>query len=210
MADTFLCSNCGFSLNLSRAGEEARNAVSISNPAVFLRKVKEVQKEHGQAFGTVLMDSNIRFTFTEQELVEHLKSTGGKSKKMTQQDIDAIVEEFRKLNKAHRSNIILRCTTCASTFPLPHGTTIYSLTLHHAADAAEVEVDTDVQEDMDDSVIDFMITDPTLPRSKDYICRNQLCPTHTDRKVKEAVFFRTGSSYITKYACCVCKSHWQV
>ena len=51
--------------------------------------------------------------------------------------------------------------------------------------------------------------DYTLPTTKKYNCINDSCKTHTDPKIKYAVFFRDReSSYNIKYICTVCDSYW--
>ena len=51
--------------------------------------------------------------------------------------------------------------------------------------------------------------DYTLPTTKKYNCINDSCKTHTDPKIKYAVFFRDReSSYNVKYICTVCDSYW--
>jgi hypothetical protein len=51
-----------------------------------------------------------------------------------------------------------------------------------------------------------------LPFTRNYICINDACETnHTDskkRKVKEAVFYRVGTSMQVSYTCNVCGSYW--
>jgi rubrerythrin len=51
-----------------------------------------------------------------------------------------------------------------------------------------------------------------LPFTRNYICINDACETnHTDpkkRKVKEAVFYRVGTSMQVSYTCTVCGNYW--
>ena len=54
--------------------------------------------------------------------------------------------------------------------------------------------------------------DPTLPRTKDFICPNSSCVNNTDSieilKNKEAVFYRNQTEYNLKYICCQCYTQW--
>lgn len=52
------------------------------------------------------------------------------------------------------------------------------------------------------------ILDPTLPRTKDYVCKNKDCGSHKNDENKEAVFFRINNTYQLIYVCCVCKTYW--
>ena len=57
---------------------------------------------------------------------------------------------------------------------------------------------------------EYKCNDPTLPRTKDYICHNAKCISHKNLENKEAIFFREGKSYITRYVCCNCHSNWVI
>lgn len=48
-----------------------------------------------------------------------------------------------------------------------------------------------------------------LPHTRDYICKNKLCQTQKDYKLKDAKWFRPiQDSYQTYYICCVCETVW--
>lgn len=59
--------------------------------------------------------------------------------------------------------------------------------------------------DFDPSVL---IKDPTLPRTKDYSCKNIKCPSIKKPEMKEAVFIRNKNTYNLTYICTVCSSSW--
>lgn len=50
--------------------------------------------------------------------------------------------------------------------------------------------------------------DPTLPRTKNYVCGNKDCDTHKNAELKEAIFMRIPKSYNLKYICCNCYYSW--
>jgi hypothetical protein len=52
------------------------------------------------------------------------------------------------------------------------------------------------------------VLDPTLIRTRDYICKNDKCDTHKDKSLAEAVFFRTKQSFKLTYVCTHCKTSW--
>ena len=56
----------------------------------------------------------------------------------------------------------------------------------------------------------ILVQDPTLPRTKDYICKNINCISHKNTKNKEAVYYRTQNSYTINYVCTVCFFEWQI
>lgn len=53
-----------------------------------------------------------------------------------------------------------------------------------------------------------LINDPTLPTTKNYNCINPNCSTHTNPKIKKAVFYRHLDSYNIRYICKVCNKFW--
>jgi hypothetical protein len=60
--------------------------------------------------------------------------------------------------------------------------------------------------------LQFKILDPTLPRTKDFICPNTSCESNSESKLdtvdREAVIFRENKSFITRYVCTTCLSDW--
>lgn len=109
--------------------------------------------------------------------------------------------------EADDGSVSLKCTTCASSYPLPGGTVIYGIDL----DVDSREGEQQHQEEWD---LEAILTDPTLPRSKDYECRNDTCPSRKpgfDAAKKEAVLYRAPNTYHLRYACCVCrKARWAI
>ena len=54
------------------------------------------------------------------------------------------------------------------------------------------------------------INDNTLPRTKNYNCINSNCATHSNPKVKMAVFYRHKDSYNVRYICKICNKYWDI
>jgi hypothetical protein len=110
---------------------------------------------------------------------------------------------YRQIVKFQKSvsNFYLSCTNCSTTYFLEPGTVIDSINFEKSAASND-----------DDSKI--RSNDPTLPRTKDFICPNSKCITNAksdDINVlvnKEAVFYRSGKEYNIKYICCQCNTQW--
>ena len=51
-------------------------------------------------------------------------------------------------------------------------------------------------------------TDPLLPHTKDYICKNPNCITHKQSDLKNSVFYKDKNSYKINYICCICFYNW--
>lgn len=54
--------------------------------------------------------------------------------------------------------------------------------------------------------------DRTLPHTRIYNCKNNLCETHKNNKLKDAVWFRTDdkNSYTTFLCCVQCGTYWKL
>ncbi|AYV85600.1 MAG: DNA-dependent RNA polymerase subunit Rpb9 [Satyrvirus sp.] len=85
------------------------------------------------------------------------------------------------------------CKYCKNYKLIKPGTLIYSK--NYDTSAAEVEDYT------------YAIYDYTLPRTKNYICKNENCPTHKDDSKKEAVLTKNLSEQVI-YICTVCSTYW--
>ena len=56
----------------------------------------------------------------------------------------------------------------------------------------------------------LLCLDPTLPRTKDFTCKNSNCISHKDPKLKEAVFLKIPKSYNLTYVCTTCHYSWNL
>ena len=86
------------------------------------------------------------------------------------------------------------CKYCGNFKPIKPGTLIYSKN-YNAGDSTEIEDYT------------YAIYDQTLPRTKNYICKNPKCETHKKDSIKEAVLTKNTSDQIV-YICTVCSTNW--
>ena len=53
----------------------------------------------------------------------------------------------------------------------------------------------------------YTIYDQTLPRTRNYICKNSKCKSHTNDSVREAVLTKNALDQIV-YVCTSCSTHW--
>ena len=109
---------------------------------------------------------------------------------------DSMRSKKQSINK-----YIIKCTSCGENYKLYPETVIYSLNFGKQ------------QTSNNDIDIDLRLNDPTLPRTKDYICPNSKCETNSKKfnnNDKEAVIYRTSKTYHLKYACSNCKTSWNI
>ena len=114
-----------------------------------------------------------------------------------------IINMYRQIVKFQKNTSVfyLSCTNCTTTYFLEPGTMIDSINYEKSSI-------------INDDDVKVRSADPTLLRTKDYICPNLKCVTNTkssDENVlinKEAVFYRSGKEYNIKYICCQCNTQW--
>lgn len=181
---TDICKHCGFSLTIKKASDIRVTKISTVNEFIIASKNDE-QQEYD-----ILLDY--------QTLEAYLAK-----KNMKAEEKRKLLDLFITMTNTKRSvtKFILKCTTCGSEYVLQPETTIYSLNFKKQ------------QSLFNDDYIDLKLYDPTLPRTKDFICINVDCLTHSadfDQSTKEAVFYRADGSYHMKYACLTCKTNWQI
>jgi transposase-like protein len=123
----------------------------------------------------------------------------GKYKKNTKK-VDELLENYETLkNKnSNDSSIYFICQNCNSSFEIEPGTIILSTNFDQS------------NQNIQQHDFAFKIEDPTLPRTKDYICPKKDCESHKpENNIKrEAVIFREAKSFITRYICTMCLSDW--
>ena len=56
----------------------------------------------------------------------------------------------------------------------------------------------------------LLCLDPTLPRTRDFTCKNSNCISHKDPSKKEAVFMKLPKSYNLTYVCNTCYYSWNL
>lgn len=158
--------------------------IKINTPAEFVNAMKSDELQE--------YEINIE----RSELETFLKKKKEAERELMLRNFDETIKQKRTATK-----FILKCSTCGSDYPLHPGTTIYSLNFRKQ------------QSSFNDEFLELKLKDPTLPRTKDYICPFDDCETNKkgfDQSLKEAVFYRANGTYHLKYACCNCERSWAV
>ena len=86
------------------------------------------------------------------------------------------------------------CRFCKNYKPITPGTLIYSKSYN-----------TNRDNEIED--YSYAIYDSTLSRTRNYICRNEKCPTHKNSEDQEAVLTKNSLDQIV-YVCTVCTTDW--
>lgn len=109
-------------------------------------------------------------------------------------DKNIFAEEEKPTAKVGSNIVYFMCKYCGNSKPIKPGTLIYSKN-YGGHDTTEIE--------------DYsnMIHDQTLPRTKNYICKNENCETHNDDSLREAILIKNMSDQIV-YVCTSCTTSW--
>lgn len=114
-------------------------------------------------------------------------------------ELQDLYEDIIKGNK-NANMFNFQCSNCSATYYLQPGTTITS---NNFVDTSYIV----------DETPEIRMHDPTLFRTKDFICVKRECITNTDKsdevqRKKEAVFYKLGNTQNINYICTSCGARW--
>jgi hypothetical protein len=133
--------------------------------------------------------SNYKITFKKDEL-----SKNKKYQKLDETNKNMINELFKEYKI---SGCEFKCNNCNNNKQITETTLLFQLNAN-----SKREISNSIEENQ------LITTNPILPRTKDYSCKNQECKTHKSKSNKEAVFYREKNSYKINYICCICYYNW--
>lgn len=103
-------------------------------------------------------------------------------------------EEEPTKTKIGNTSAFFICKYCENSKPIKPGTLIYSKN-YNTVDSTDVDDYT------------YAIYDQTLPKTRDYICKNEKCKTHSNPDIKEATLTKNARDQIV-YICNICSTYW--
>jgi len=174
----YFCPNCNYCLDISKS-------FNNDTEKIALKKVNDAIKLYEN--NTSL--DNYKAEFKIDELDKNLKY-----KKLSD-------EEKAKFNILFQFNNIInaefKCNNCNYTKEITESITLYEFSVSDKNNKIK-----SIEEN------ELYCKNPILPRTRDYMCKNISCLTLTNKKNKEAVFYRDTNSYKINYICCVCYHNW--
>jgi hypothetical protein len=215
----FFCSNCD-------------NIYSITkNPPVQLNYEQQEggsNKYNESETPTSITDSDITASnLSESDIIDLILKSGNYNKEVNSKIIDEIIKSvsYKKLSSKDKvfvknklieqlpqnekiklmeynktkttNNAYFICKNCGSFEQIKQGTLVMS------------KLSTEGNHDfIDNTNYKNMIHVKTLPITRNYICPNDKCSSHTDFEKREAVFFRIGTQYRIRYVCKTCQISW--
>jgi len=185
------CKHCNYVLNISKTPIQGDDKIlyTIETMDQYLNYLKNVSEEINHE-----VELKIDYDTLKSKLM-------GKYRKNTKK-VDEILASYQGIKNKNKedTSIYFICNNCNSSFEIEPGTIILSTNL---------DVNNQTIQDYDFS---FKIMDPTLPRTKDFICPNKECKSNDSKEIekgdREAIIFRENKSFITRYVCTTCLTDW--
>lgn len=107
--------------------------------------------------------------------------------------------ETSNKSKNNTNKIYFVCTTCGNSEIVKPKTLILSKKSH------ELSKEYYGHYNKNENIVNV----PTLPHTRDYICPNNECQTHSKPELRDAVISRIGNSFKVMYVCSVCLTSWK-
>jgi hypothetical protein len=186
----FFCDKCNYIFDLTQES-------NISN--IDLKKMKKIASINSLIKKILDENSSIDNYLIEIDL-EVLKDDA-RFKKLSDVQKDLIITHIQKYeNVKVQSDVHLKCTNCSNTVLINE--TILLFQNNENSDYNKIKINN----------YDYFTNDPTLPRTHDYICKNNDCVSNKKgfKGEKEAVFIREPRSFNVTYICSLCKSGWNI
>jgi hypothetical protein len=181
----YTCKVCNYALTIGKlTSNNQDNIISLSEPNDFIKMFTNKRRK----VDNNSLDMTIELTFDINSLNAQIQKNGIKS-----DTANTIVQKYNNIKKNMVPNTFcLKCAQCNETFILPAGK-LLSIKLKKTNNVNNIDN------------IDEIISDYTLPRTKDFICPNKECKV--DLKDKEAIVYRPNpNEYNTQYICTNCSA----
>jgi hypothetical protein len=154
---------------------------------------KEEIKDINNIFKLIKKQNDLSKYSTEIELEDIKKNK--KYKVLSSSDKNKILELFSSNN----SSGLLECNNCGYQESIGRSLNLYSINFKNSA-SSEYDIEH----------LKLLSLDPTLPRTRDYTCKNNNCITHKKNDVKEAIYYRDDNTYNINYCCTTCYTNWKL
>jgi hypothetical protein len=177
----YYCPKCNYSFDINKS-----TGVDNSEEKQPLKKVNEAIKIYEE----LQQLNNYKAEFKKEELEKN-----SKYKKLSQEN----KEKFETLFQLPSiTGAQFKCNNCSFTKEITETVLLYELDLSDKNNKIR-----SLEENQ------LMCSNPMLPRTHDYICKNNLCQSIQNPKIKkEAVFFRDKESFKINYICTLCYHSW--
>jgi len=173
------CEICNYTLSIGKITSQDSTIV-INDPSEFIKIMNKKKKDN--------ITMSLELNFDISVLMSLIQKNG-----LKQEVSNYIIDNYNLIKKNSKPNTFcLRCDQCNETFVLKPGKLL----------SLKLRKNTNISNIINTSEI---ITDLTLPRTKDFICPNKDCKVKPNEK--EAILYRPNpNEYITQYICVNCQT----
>ena len=182
------CEKCRYSFNITRDVKSKQVGgkinIALNN---FFEKIAD----------NILTSDDLNgITFNDIEGDERFENLNKKDQERVRKMIKNINKDFfnEDNEKELSNNAFYICKKCKNFKEIPPGKIIYSKN-YNSSTTAEIHD------------YSFDAHDPSLPLTRNYICKNKKCITHKDDSKKEAALTR-NNKYQIIYICKACETFW--
>ena len=175
----YFCPKCHFSFDIGKSSNVAGEEKNV------IKKVADVFKKLENKEDLSIYKSDIKI----DEIIKN-----NKYKKLTDEDKNNIQKLYEEETS---SGIEFKCTNCNYSLEIKESILLYELDMNDKNDKIKT---------IDENKL--ICKNPILPRTHDYICKNDSCETNNKKINKEAVFYRENKSMKVNYICCICNYSW--
>ena len=181
----YFCDNCNFSLEISKSSninKDDDNRIVISKLTDALKKFEETEPQ------------SIDFTkykagFSKEDMA--------KNKKYQKMNDNEKIKMNQLFEEVMSSGAEFKCVNCNLTKQITETTILYQINMEdNMVQVRSLEEN------------ELICSDPLLPHTHDYTCKNPSCITHKKPELKDSVFLRERNSYKLNYICCNCFYSW--
>jgi len=175
----YFCPKCNFSFDIGKSSNDIINEKNIIKKAADIFKKIENNEDLSLYKTDVKMD----------EITKNIKykKLNDEQKLQIQKLYDEVV----------LSGIEFKCNNCNFSLDIKESILLYELDMNNKDDKIK-----SIEEN------ELFCKNPILPRTHDYMCKNDTCPTNKNKSKKEAVFYREKNSMRINYICCICYYGW--
>lgn len=178
----YFCPQCYYSFDIVKATDGSNK----EDTRVVLKKPSDAIKK-------VELDLDMTQFKADFKLDDLEKNT--KYKKLSEDKQELLKKLFEESSISYAE---FKCNNCNFIEPIKNSILLYQYDVDNNNEYIRTK-----EENM------LACQNPILPRTHDYICKNEDCPTNKDKKIsKEAVFFRDNNSFKINYICCICLHNW--
>lgn len=177
----YFCPNCSYLFDISKSSKVSKDSDSRNPIKKLVDAFKKLEDNEDL--------SKYKAEFSKEEMA--------KNKKYQKLKDDEKIKMNQLFEEVVSSGAEFRCENCNYVKQIMETTMLYQINTED-----KITKFKNLEEN------ELLCSDPLLPHTHDYTCKNPSCITHKNPSLKDSVFYREKNSYKLNYVCCVCFYSW--